>query len=52
MNKAFTLIELMIVISIISLLSAIVIPKYSNINSEAKVANVQANLSNLSTIIQ
>jgi len=52
LNKAFTLIELMIVISIISLLSAIVIPKYSNINSEAKVANVQANLSNLSTAIE
>ena len=52
MKKAFTLIELMIVISIISLVSAIAIPKYSNVTSEAKVANVQANLSNLNTAIE
>ena len=52
MKKGFTLIELMIVISIISMLSAIVIPKYSNVKSEAKVANVQANLSNLNTAIE
>lgn len=51
MKKGFTIIELMIVISIISLISAIVIPKYSNITSEAKIANVQANLSNLNTAI-
>ena len=47
MKKAFTLIELMIVISVIGLLSSIVIPKFSAINSEAKVANVQGNLANL-----
>ena len=52
MKKGFTLIELMIVISIISMISAIVIPKYSNVTSEAKVANVQANLSNLNTAIE
>ncbi len=52
MKKGFTLIELMIVITIISMISAIVIPKYSNITSEAKVANVQANLSNLNTAIE
>ena len=52
LKKGFTLIELMIVISIISLISAIVIPKYSNVTSEAKVANVQANLSNLNTAIE
>ena len=52
LKKGFTLIELMIVISIISLISAIVIPKYNNVTSEAKVANVQANLSNLNTAIE
>ncbi|WP_319200559.1 prepilin-type N-terminal cleavage/methylation domain-containing protein [uncultured Ilyobacter sp.] len=52
MNKAFTLIELMIVLFVISLVSAIAIPKYSNLTSEAKVANVQANLSNLNTAIE
>jgi prepilin-type N-terminal cleavage/methylation domain-containing protein len=51
LKKGFTIIELMIVISIISLISAIVIPKYSNITSEAKIANVRANLSNLNTAI-
>ena len=52
MKKGFTLIELMIVIAVISMISAIVIPKYSNVTSEAKVANVQANLSNLNTAIE
>lgn len=52
LKKAFTLIELMIVLSIISLISAIAIPKYSDLTSEAKVANVQANLSNLNTAIE
>jgi len=51
MKKAFTLIELMIVISVIGLLSAITIPKFTEINSEAKVANVQGNLSTLRTSI-
>ncbi|WP_321330425.1 prepilin-type N-terminal cleavage/methylation domain-containing protein [uncultured Ilyobacter sp.] len=52
MNKAFTLIELMIALFVISLVSAIAIPKYSNLTSESKVANVQANLSNLNTAIE
>ena len=52
LKKGFTIIELMIVLSITSLISAIAIPKYSNITSEAKVANVQANLSNLNTSIE
>ncbi len=48
---AFTLIELMIVISIISLISAIALPKYTGINSESKIANVKGNLANLRTAI-
>ncbi|ADO84339.1 type IV pilin protein [Ilyobacter polytropus] len=51
MKKAFTLIELMIVISVIGLLSAIAISKFTDINKSAKVANVQGNLENLRTAI-
>lgn len=51
MRKGFTGIELMIVISIISLISAIAIPKYTNIMSESKIANVNGNLSNLNMAI-
>ena len=51
MKKAFTIIELMIVISVIGLLSAIAIPKFTDISRSAKVANVQGNLSNLRTAI-
>jgi prepilin-type N-terminal cleavage/methylation domain-containing protein len=51
MRKGFTGIELMIVISIISLISAIALPKFSNIRSESKIANVSGNLANLNTAI-
>ncbi len=51
MNRAFTIIELMISIAVIGLLSAIALPKFSEINSKAKVANVQGNLANLRTSI-
>ena len=51
MKKAFTIIELLIVISVIGLLSAIAIPKFTEVNSSAKVANVQGNLANLRTAI-
>ncbi len=51
MKKAFTMIELMIVISVIGLLSAIAIPKFLDIQGLAKVANVQGNLISLRTAI-
>lgn len=51
MKRAFTMVELMIVISVIGLLSAIALPKFSEISSKAKVANVQGNLANLRTSI-
>ncbi len=50
-KKGFTLIELTIVISIISMLSAIALPRFSNVSSQGKVANVQGNLANLKTSI-
>ena len=52
MKKGFTIIELMIVISVISLLAAITLPRYTDMTSEAKVANVRANLANLHTAIE
>ena len=51
LKRAFTIIELMITIAVIGLLSAIALPKISEINSKAKVANVQGNLANLRTSI-
>jgi prepilin-type N-terminal cleavage/methylation domain-containing protein len=51
MKKGFTGIELMIVISIISLISAIALPKFVSIRSESKIANVSGNLANLNTSI-
>lgn len=44
---AFTLIELMLVVAIISLLAAIAIPKFSNLIIKAKEATVKAHLGSL-----
>ncbi|GLI55842.1 hypothetical protein PM10SUCC1_13560 [Propionigenium maris DSM 9537] len=52
MKKAFTLIELMVVISIISILAAISLPRFTDITDDARVAQVQGNLLNLRTSIE
>ena len=52
MKKGFTLIELMVVISIIGLLAAIVLPRFTDVTADAKVANVQGNLASLRTSIE
>ena len=51
MRKAFTLLELLIVISIIAILAATVIPNFIGFDSEAKLASTQTNLSTLRTRI-
>ncbi|WP_320046093.1 prepilin-type N-terminal cleavage/methylation domain-containing protein [uncultured Ilyobacter sp.] len=50
-KRGFTLVELMIVIAVIALLAAIALPKFSDVTSQAKVANVQGNLANVRTSI-
>lgn len=51
MKKGFTLIELMIVISIIGLLSAISMPRFTNIINSAKAAQIQGNLATIRTAV-
>jgi len=45
MRKAFTLVELLIVIAIIAILAAIAIPQYTKYVRKAAAANAQATLS-------
>lgn len=52
MRRGFTLIELMVVISIIGVLTAITLSRFTDITSDAKVANVHGNLASLRTSIE
>ena len=49
MRKGFTLLELLIVISIIAILAATVIPNFIGFDSEARLAATQTNLNTLRT---
>ncbi|MDD5449301.1 MAG: type II secretion system protein [Candidatus Omnitrophica bacterium] len=51
-NKAFTLIELVMVIVIISVLAVIIIPKFVGQRAQAEIASTKANLESLRTAIQ
>jgi prepilin-type N-terminal cleavage/methylation domain-containing protein len=50
-NRAFTLLELLIVISIIGILAATIIPNFIGFDVEARLAATQTNLNSLRTRI-
>jgi len=51
-HRAFSLVELVIVISILAILAAIVIPKYSNASQTARASSLAAQLQTLNKALQ
>jgi len=50
-RQGFTLIELMVVIAVIGILTAIALPRFANITKDAKIAQIKANKKNMETAI-
>lgn len=51
-RKGFTLVELVIVIAVIAVLAAILIPTFTNVFKNAKIATMQANAKTIGTKLQ
>ncbi len=51
-SRAFTLVEVLIVVVILGILAAIVIPQFSDASSDAKLSALQTNLQTIRTQLQ
>lgn len=51
-RKAFTLVEILIVVVILGILAAIVVPQFTNATQDAQAGNLQAQLSSLNRQIE
>lgn len=51
-SKAFTLVEILIVVVILGILAAIVIPQFTNASQEAQIGNVQTQLQTLRSQVE
>src|SRR5689334_3279378 len=51
-RKAFTLVEILIVVVILGILAAIVVPQFTNATQDAQVGNIRAQLDTLNNQIE
>lgn len=51
-RRGFTLLEMMIVISLIGILAAVAVPSFVDVTNEAKIARIQADLSTIGSAVE